>query len=71
MVHHEDRAKALDRLARSCENVSDTFGCAPPSGGMMIRMTRVFTVNGGSTTERGLARNRAEHQLLRVGRWVQ
>src|ERR1700746_1656698 len=30
MVHHEDGAKAFDRLARPCEDVGDTFGCAPP-----------------------------------------
>src|SRR2546423_15713254 len=33
MVHDEDRAKALDRLARPCEDVSDAFGRAPPRGG--------------------------------------
>src|SRR5439155_14192027 len=71
MVHHEDRAKALDRLARPCENVSDAFGRAPPSGGMMVWMPRVAAVNGRSATEGGLAGNRAEHQLLCVGCWVQ
>src|SRR6202040_1810452 len=71
MVHHEDRAKALDRLARPCEDASDAFGCAPPSGGMMVWMPRGFAVNGRAATERGLAGNRAEHQLLCVGCWVQ
>src|SRR5947207_2920841 len=30
MVHHEDRAKTLDRFARPCEDASDAFGRAPP-----------------------------------------
>src|SRR2546421_8124730 len=34
MVHHEDRAKALDRLARPCEHVSDAFRCPPSRGGV-------------------------------------
>jgi hypothetical protein len=71
MIHHEDRAKALDRLTRPRKDVSDAFGRAPPSGGMMVWMPRVVAVNGRSATERGLARNRAEHQLLSVGCWVQ
>src|SRR5258707_11395834 len=69
MVHDEDRAKALDRLACTCEDVSNAFGRAPPGGRMMVWMPRVFAVNSRSTTERGLAGNRAEHQLLRVGCW--
>src|SRR5260370_8641353 len=65
MVHHEDRAKALDRLARPCEDVSDAFGCAPPSGRMMVWMPRVVPVNGRSPTQRGVAGNRAQpHRLL-------
>src|SRR5260370_25679556 len=71
MVHHEDRAKALDRLARPCEDASGAFGCAPPSGGMMVWMPRVVAVNGRSPTERGLSGNRAEHQLLLGGCWGQ
>src|SRR4029077_3864455 len=69
MVHHEDRAKALDRFARPCEDVRDAFGCAPPSGGMMVWVPRVVAVNDSSATDCGLAGNRAEHQLLLVGYW--
>src|SRR5690242_7647045 len=50
MVHHEDRANALDRLARSCQDVRDAFSCAPPGCGMMVWMPRVFAVHGRSTT---------------------
>src|SRR5207248_934074 len=68
---HEGRAKTLDRFARPCEDASDAFGGAPSSGGMMVWMPRVVAVYGRSAAERGLAGNCAEHQLLRVGCWVQ
>src|SRR5256885_16401230 len=57
MVHHEDRAKALDRLARPREDVSDAFSRAPPRGGMMGWMPRVVAVNSKATTERGPGRD--------------
>ena len=63
-------AVSLSGSTGTREDAGDAFGCAPPSGGMMVWMPRVVTVNGRSATERGLAGNRAEHQLLRVGCWV-
>ena len=33
MVHHEDRAKALDRFPRPCEDVSDASAAPHPAAG--------------------------------------
>src|SRR5256885_15038278 len=69
MVHHEDCAKALDRLARPCEHASDAFGRAPPSGGVMVWVPRGVAVNRRGAARGRPSGERAAKPPLPVGGW--
>src|SRR6202035_497953 len=66
VVHHEERAEALQRLPGPLEHLGDASRRAPPRRRMMVLVARALAVGGGTAPERLSALHRPEHQLLRV-----
>ena len=66
VVHHEERAKALQRLPGPFEYLRNAARRTPARGGVVVLVARVVAPGCRAAAERGHAWHCAEPPLLRV-----